>query len=162
MAALPSLGQYRGKLLSSPQTLADPLETMSQFDKDLTRLYVYAGMLADENTRDGSHQGMKQEMVHVAAAFAAEASYVEPEILRGDKTKLETFIASEPRLAVYRFYIEDIIRRAAHTLSESEEKLLADAGPMAVAASSVYNILSNVDFPYLTVTLGDGRAVKVD
>ena len=120
VAAIPSLGQYRGTLLSSPQTLADALEKMSTLDKELARLYVYASMLADEDTRDGGHQGMKQEMVQVAAAFAAEASYVEPEILRGDKATLEKFIASERRLTVYRFYLEDIIRRAAHTLTERE------------------------------------------
>src|SRR5215467_13195717 len=33
---------------------------------------------------------------------------------------------------------------------------------MAGSASSVYNILSNADFPYPTVTLSDGRSVKLD
>jgi oligoendopeptidase F len=105
---------------------------------------------------------MRQEMVQLAAAFSAEASYIEPEILRIPKATLEKFIASEPRLTVYRFYLEDILRRAAHTLSDSEEKILADAGPLAGSPSNVYNILSNADFPYPTVTLSDGKAVKLD
>src|SRR5262249_40937602 len=53
-------------------------------------------------------------------------------------------------------------RRASHTLSDGEEKILADAGPMAGSASSVYNILANADFPYPTVTLSDGRSVTLD
>ncbi len=36
---------------------------------------------------------------------------------------------SEPRLKVHQFYLADIVRRAAHTLTENEEKILADAGP---------------------------------
>jgi oligoendopeptidase F len=125
-------------------------------------LYVYAGLLADQDTRDSNHQGMKQQMVQLSANFSAQAAYIEPEILKADKNTIQKFLASEPRLKVYRFYIEDVMRRAAHTLSDSEEKLLADMGPLAGAPSSIYGILSNADFPYPSVTLSDGRSVKVD
>ena len=123
---------------------------------------VYASMLADQDTRDGMHQGMRQEMVQLATAFNSAAAFIEPEILRADKATLETFIASEPRLTVYRIYLDDIARRAAHTLTESEEKILADAGPLAGSPSNIFSILSNADFPYPTVTLSDGRTVKLD
>ncbi len=72
------------------------------------------------------------------------------------------FLAAEPRLKPYRFYLEDIARRAPHTLTPSEEKILADAAPLAGSPSSIYNILTNADFPYPTVTLSDGREVKVN
>ena len=49
---------------------------------------------------------------------------------------------------MYRVYLEDILRREAHTLTDNEEKLLADAGPLAQGPSGTYNILSNADFPY--------------
>ena len=88
-------------------------------------------MLADQDTRDSQHEGMKQEMVQLYAAFSAEASYIEPEILRFPTGTIEKFLAAEPRLKVYEFYLKDIERRAPHTLSEAEEKLLADVGPLA-------------------------------
>ena len=161
-AAVPELGQFKGRLVSSAQVLADALKQMYAFDQELSRLYVYAGLLADQDTRDSGHQGMKQEMVQLAAAFAAQASFIEPEILKADKATLDRFLASEPRLSPYRFYIEDILRRQAHTLSEAEEKILADAGPLAGGPANVYGILTNADFPYPTVTLSDGRPVKLD
>src|SRR6187549_2689990 len=43
-AQLGELRQYQGKLMSSPSTLADALEKQSAFDKELSRLYVYASM----------------------------------------------------------------------------------------------------------------------
>jgi oligoendopeptidase F len=161
-AALPELRVFKGKLATSGKTLVDALETMSALDKELSRLYAYASMLADQDTRDGQHQGMRQEMVQLASALAAETAFIEPEILRIDRPNLERLAASEPRLNVYRFYLEDIARRAPHTLSDSEEKILADAGPLAGGPSNTYNILANADFSYPTVTLSDGRAVKVD
>jgi oligoendopeptidase F len=161
-AELPQLRQYQGKLASSASTLADALTKQAAFDKELSRLYVYASMLADQDTRDSAHQGMKQQMVQLASTFAATASFIEPEILRADKPTIQTFLASEPRLKDYSFYLNDVLRRAAHTLSDTEEKLLADASPALGSASNIFNILSNADFPYPSVTLADGRTVKVD
>jgi oligoendopeptidase F len=136
-AQLPKIGQFKGRLGSSAATLADALATLYELDKELSRTFVYVNMLADQDTRESEPQGMRQEMVQLAAAFSAEASYIEPEILRIPKATLEKFIASEPRLTVHRFYLEDILRRAAHTLSDSEEKILADAGPRAGSPSNV-------------------------
>ncbi len=161
-ADAPSLAQYRGKLGASASTLADALDRLYAIDKELSRVYVYASMLSDQDTRDATHQGMDQEMVQLASAFSAQAAYIEPEILRLPSGTTAKFIAAEPRLRTYRFYLEDIARRSPHTLSDSEEKILADVGPLAGSASNIYNILSNADFPYPTITLSDGRSFKVN
>ena len=159
---LPKIGQFKGKLATSSSTLADALDTLYAIDKDLSRVFIYASLLADQDTRESGPQGMREEMVQLGSAFSAEASYIEPEILKTPRQTLEKFIASEPRLKVHRFYLEDIARRASHTLSDSEERILAAAGPLAASASSIYNILSNADFPYPTVTLSDGKPAKLD
>jgi oligoendopeptidase F len=161
-ADLPQMRAYQGKLGSSASTLADALEKSSALDKELSRLYVYAQMLSDQDTRDATHLGMKQEMTQLASTEGAENAFIEPEILRFEKGAVERFINAEPRLKVYRFYLEDIARRATHTLSAAEEKLLADSGPLASTPSGVYGIFANADFPFPTVTLSDGRTVKLD
>jgi oligoendopeptidase F len=159
---LAELAQFQGKLASSPATLADALDRFYGFDKTLSRLFVYAAMLADQDTRDSAHQGMKQEMTELAASFSARASFIEPEILKLPTGTIDTFVAREPRLKTYAFYLADIARRAAHTLSDREEKILAGVGPLAGSPSTVYNILTNADFPYPTVTLSDGTAVRLN
>jgi oligoendopeptidase F len=161
-AELPKLGAFRGKLGTSPATLADPLETLSSLQKEISRLYVYASMLADQDTRDSKAEGMRQEMVQLYAALAAEASYIEPEVLRFPPGTIDKFLQAEPRLNVYRFYLKDIERRAAHTLSEPEEKLLAEMVPLSGTPSTTYGMLANADLPYPTVTLSDGKSVKLD
>src|SRR5262245_22908540 len=103
-AELSQMKQYDGKHISSPQVLADALERQSVFDKELSRLYVYAGMLADQDTRDSQHEGMRQEMTQMAASFGAQTAFIEPELLRAGQATLDRFVASEPRLKVYAFY----------------------------------------------------------
>jgi oligoendopeptidase F len=161
-AEVPAIGRFAGTLGSSPQTLADALDAITNLDKELGRLYVYAGMLSDEDTRLSEPQGMQQEMQQLYADFSAQASYLHPEILRIGSATIEQFLASEPRLQMYAFLLRDVLRRAAHTLSDAEEKLLADVQPMAASASNIYTILTNADFPYPTITTTDGRSVRLD
>ena len=71
-------------------------------------------------------------------------------------------VAVRRQVSVHVFYVRDVIRRAAHTLSDSEEKILADAAPLAASPNNIYTILANADFPYPTITLADGKSVKVD
>jgi oligoendopeptidase F len=161
-ADIPKLQQYRGKLGSGAGTLADALEQAYAINKELGRAYVYASMLADLDTRDATHQGMQQEMVQLYSTFSAEASFLEPEILKFEKGTTTRFVANDPRLEKYEFYLADIERRARHTLSDKEEALLAMAAPVGGVPSNVYGILSNADFPYPTVTLSDGKQVLVN
>ena len=161
-AEIPSVRAFKGTLASSAQKLADALELTSRLSKEFARLYVYAGMMSDEDTRVSTYQGMQQEMAQIGATFGAETSYMEPEILKTDAATIEAFIAKEPRLKVYNFYLHDILRRRAHTLSDAEEKLLASSSVATSAPSDIYGILSDADFPYPTVTLSDGKSVKLD
>ena len=161
-ADLPKLAQFQGKLGSSAATLAEALEASYAINKELARTYVYASMLADQDTRDSGHQGMQQEMTQLAAAFGAQVAYMEPEILKFEKGTTVRFMANEPRLKKYEFYLSDIERRAKHTLTDKEESLLAMAGPLAGAPSNVFGILTNADFPYPSVTLSDGKQVVVN
>ena len=161
-ADLPAIATFEGRLGSSASVLADALDRLYAIQKELYRAYGYASLLADQDTRDATHEGMRQEMVQLAAAFSARAAFVEPEILRLAPGTVAKFVAAEPRLAPYRFYLEDIVRRAPHTLTPGEEKILADAGPLAGSPSDIYNILANADFPYPSVKLADSTEVRVN
>lgn len=161
-ALVAGLGAWSGRLTASASALADALELRSSLRKTLTRLWVYADMLSDQDTRDSVHQGMTQEMVQLGSALSAAASYMEPEILRAERTTIESYLGAEPRLRDYTHELRDLMRRAAHTLSDAEEKLLADLGPLASSPGAIYNILSNADFAYPVVTLSDGQSAKVN
>ena len=159
---LGAMAAFTGTLGQSAARLADALETMSRLDKEVSRLYVYASLLSDADTRVSANQATRQEMVQLATGFNAAIAFIEPEVLRIDAAQIGTFVATERRLGAYRLYLADITRRRAHTLSDREEKMLADAGTMASSPGDIYGIFANADFPYPTVTLADGKAVRVD
>lgn len=156
------LGSFKGTLGSSPARLADALDAANRISKELQQVALYASLIADQDTRVSKFQGMNQEMQQIGAKFGETIAFAEPEILKIGKATVDTWIAQEPRLKTYKHYLDDIQRRATHTLSDGEEKLLAAASVVTGTGSSVYNIFSNADFPYPTVTLSDGKSVKLD
>jgi len=162
VARIPEVNKYKGALGQSPQQLAAGLMLLSDLNKDFSRIYVYAAMLSDQDTRVTTYRAMKQEMDQLGSSFGAQTAFVEPEILKIDRATIDAYIAKEPKLAPYTFYLHDLLRRQAHTLSESEEKIIADAGLMSSTASDVYGVFTNADFPFPTVTLADGTTRKLD
>ncbi len=162
VAEIPAIGQFRGTLGTSAARLADALDLVTRLNNQFARLSVYASLAADQDTRVSSYQAMQQEMVQIGANLGAEAAFIDPEILKLEPATIDRFLREEQRLAVYRHYLHDLQRRRDHTLSDAEEKILAASSVVASAPGSIYNIFSNADFPYPSVTLSSGKTVEID
>lgn len=159
---LPAIEKYRGTLGASSQQLLGCLDLVTDLNKEFSQLSSYASMSFDQDTRVQAYLAMQQEMTQVGATFGEKAAFIEPEILKIDPAKVQDFLKSEKKLEIYRHYIDDILRRKAHTGTEGEEKIIANAGPMAGAPDNIHSIFANADFPYPEVTLSDGKTVKLN
>jgi oligoendopeptidase F len=159
---VPSIGQYKGKLGQSAASLRTAMDRLFSMNKELSRLRSYASMISDQDTRVSKYQSMKDEIGQIGTSFSAAASYIEPEILKIDRATMDGFMAQDKGLSVYAFYINDILRRQAHTGTEGEEKIIADAGLITGNAYDIYSIFSNADFPNPEVTLSNGTKVTLD
>jgi oligoendopeptidase F len=157
-----SVQEFQGKLASSAKVLADALENETDLEKELVRVSRYAGLLADQDTRESEHQGMKQEMIGIMANFGAARAYMEPEILKMEPATIDRFISEEPRLKIYQPILDNILRQREHICSDTEERLLAGASVMASAPYTVFYIFSDAEFPYPDVVHSDGKSIKLD
>jgi oligoendopeptidase F len=159
---IPQLAAYQGTLGQSPAKMLEAADAITAGQKELYRLYVYASMHADTDTRDAKYEGMRQEMNSLFTEFSAATAWMQPEVLALGKAKVDEFLKAEPKLEIYRLTLDDIVRRQAHTGTPGEEKIIADAGLATSGAASAQNIFANADFPYPTVKLSDGREVKLN
>jgi len=105
---------------------------------------------------------MKQEMQQLVTNYSSKVAFIEPEIAKMDKDKIDSFIAEEPGLKIYKMYLYDIQRRKAHKLSEKEEKILAEAGLLADGPSSIFFVFSNAELPFPEIELSDGTIDKLN
>lgn len=154
--------KFKGKLAESASILLDCLEFNSRMAIQFLRLYSYAMMKSDEDTRNSLYLSMRQEMGQMGTEYRARASFIEPEIARMDKETIDRFIEQEPGLKIYKMYLTDIQRRKAHKLSEKEEKILANAGMVTEGPHDIFSVFSNAELPYPEVVLSDGKRVKLD
>jgi oligoendopeptidase F len=161
-ARFDKLESFKGKLGNSAQDLYEAVDYGFDVVKDYYRVAGYASRLSDQDTRESGPMAMKQEISQLGTKLNKISAYAEPEVLKIPQEKLEQFFKEEPRLEPYRQYIDDIQRRKAHTLNESEEVLLAEAGRMSGTAQSTYSIFSNADMPRPTIKLSDEREVRLD
>jgi oligoendopeptidase F len=161
-ASLDDAKAFVGTLGQSADRLAAALERQITQQKAFVRLFVYANLLADQDTRVSSAQGLVDEMRQLGARFGASWAFFEPELLTLDPTTIDNWAHSTPALQPYAFYLQDVLRRKPHTLSAREEELMALAGPVAGTAANVSNIFLNADLPWPTIKLADGKSVRLD
>jgi oligoendopeptidase F len=159
---IPSVDQYHGKLASSASALLGCFSLVSNLSKEFARLHTYAQLSSDVDTRDSRHLSMVQDLGQIGADFEARIAFIEPEVLAMNRATIEKFIQQEPKLEIFRHDLDDILRRKAHTGTELENKIIADASLMAGTPGNIYGIFSNAEFPFPQVTFSDGKTVKLD
>lgn len=159
---VPEMATFKGRLGKSSKDLLAALQTMFDLELALSRLAVYASSLSDEDVRAARPREMKQAAEELATAFSAASSWVRPEILTIDAAKLKKWMAQEKKLAPYRVFLEETLRRKPHTLGVAEERVAAEAGDLERAGGEVHGVLSNADLPYPTVKLSTGESVRLD
>jgi len=157
-----ALKAFEGRVGDSARTLYDALSTCMDIKKEVVRLNVYAFMLADQDTRVSEHAALEQEADALMTRFTAVSSFIDPEILALDPDAVKAFLQDEPRLAPYRPYLDNILRRKAHTRSPEIEEILARAGEMMETPNRVYGTFTAADFPFPLVTLAGGDTVRLD
>jgi len=58
--------------------------------------------------------------------------------------------------------LQEVLRWKPHTLHAEEERIVAMAGELSIAPSTVYGVLKDADLPYPTVKLSTGDEVRLD
>jgi oligoendopeptidase F len=160
--ALPGIAKLEGTAGKSPEALLEVVSTVADLSRKTSRISTYASMKYHVDQRVGESQKLDAQAAQLRDAVAAATAWVRPEILAMGPEKVRAYVAKLPALAPYRQPLEDVIRRAPHTLDGAAEELVARAGAMASAGSDIRNIFVNADLPYPEVTLSTGETVALD
>ena len=145
---VPQAKSYEGRLCESPETLLAFLDMEEKVGEELSTLYGYTSLKADEDTAVAKYQEMKGRAMSLIVALDTAASFKTPELIALDEETLESFYAACPALEKYRVAIHNVRRRKAHVLSPKEEALLAAAGEMAESPHQAYNLFVNADLKF--------------
>jgi oligoendopeptidase F len=161
-AALPGLAVYKGTLGKDAAGLAKAMRTVSDLQRRLARLETYANLKRDEDTRVAPNQERLQRIQLLVTDFGSATAFIDPEVVAIGQARIDQFIGADPNLKVFAFGLHDILRKAPHTLGDEAEGVLAASATATGAPRTIYTLLANADIPWPTVTLSDGRQVRID
>ena len=159
---VPGIAKFQGHLGDSAAGLLDALQSYMGLDRDVARLSTYASQQYDQDTRVAKNLEKRQAAEQLGVQLRAAVSFLRPEILAVGADKIHGFLAAEPRLAEYKPFLDDILRRAPHTLSPAEEKIAAQAGRFASGGETIRGQFTDAEMPYPTITLSTGDTVRLD
>ena len=158
---LPSLETWKGKLGSSPQTMKAALDAIYAASNRADRLYLYASLAADADTRNGPNQERRGQAIDLATQVDSATSWVDPEIVRLGQQKIAALEAGDPGLSIYKHQLDKTLRLAPHTLGDEAEAVLAAASTIEDAPTQIRGQIAESDIPWPTVMLSTGP-VRLD
>ena len=118
------LAKYKGQL-NSPTAL---LEFWEKYHKTINKLYVchiYANANLDTHYDSEEFKILSGKIEKLNSEIEHKLAFVNPELNSLDNTYFEN-LKQDSRFTEWKLYIDSIILNKKHTLSETEEKMLAE------------------------------------
>jgi len=150
-----------GHLLDTAKSLLNITERYLDLSRRLEKLYVYAHMKNDQDTRVAKYQEYYAKAMTLYSQLDQVFSFYEPEFMAITEEQYQNFLAEEPKLQPYKHFFDKLLQNKEHVLSQREEELLAGAGEIFGAASETFAILDNADIVFPFVKDEDGNEVQL-
>ncbi|HNQ23080.1 MAG TPA: oligoendopeptidase F [Phycisphaerae bacterium] len=152
---------FKGTLSQGPEQLLKFLTWRDQLEPRIDRVYVYASLLSDQDTRDSGNQGLKNRARSLAINYSAAVSWVDPELTALPHETIQSWMDKNQDLALYRQYFDNLFRLKKYILSAREEELIALGGEVFSTPYTAYNLLANADLTYPTIKDESGQPVEL-
>lgn len=136
---------YAGKLGDKKQLLA-LLKAGDEFSKKVERVFIYASMKHDEDTRVSKYMAYDSKCMALISKYSAEMAFFEPEMAAQSEEYLNSLLADKD-FADYDYMISTLIKRKPHVIPEEEERLVAMAGETFSSFSDIFSMIDNADLP---------------
>ena len=88
--------QFEGKITDSSENLLACLKFDEEIGIKLERIYLYSMLAKDSDMRDPKYQGMDDRIKSIYSKVLTASSFIKPELLKADESKLIDLINSNP------------------------------------------------------------------
>jgi len=144
---------------SSAQSMLALLDLIDEIDQRSSRLSSYASHQGNTDMGNNLFQRMEGEIRSILVQLNSRLAFLQPDILALGAEKFSAFLKAEPKLAVYRFTIESILREKDHILPGDQQRIASLTGLFAGTPGRASGQLNDVELPPAELTLSDGQKV---
>lgn len=158
---LKDIETYKGRLCESSENLYQCYALYEKLLMNFDKIYSY-GMFS-YHLNMANQEGIKlfKEVENLSSEFSTATSFITPEITFTDEKIIHTYLSEDKRLQPYARDIKDILEEKKHILSKEEENLLANYSEVFSGPENIYDILTNAEFKFGTLTNEEGKEVEL-
>ncbi|MFB6467070.1 oligoendopeptidase F [Cytobacillus sp. Hz8] len=137
------------------------LEMSEELEFLLNKLFAYAMLLADEDTRETKAQSLLDRARQLSVKVNASTSFFMPFLLSLEEDTLKKYIREEPSLQYFEKDLLESFRYKPHVLSKDQEGILSQLGEALSAPNKTYGMINNADIRFGEVTNDNGEKVEL-
>jgi oligoendopeptidase F len=160
-AQLGEVRSFQGRLGDSPQVLVEWLMTQEHLFQQGMTLYIYSSMFHEVDTTDQEAAARDSQVNSLFGQLSATVAFSDPELIAIGKERLDAWMEEEPRLALYRHYFDQLLRRQAHVRSAEVEEVLGLAQDPFFSLNNIAQMLRDADMTFRPATTSEGEEVAV-
>jgi oligoendopeptidase F len=160
-ALVEKVEKYQGTIGSSAQTLKKAFDEQMDLNLLSEKLYVYAHLLSDQDTRDTTNLGRVDRIRSKLVDAAARLSWIDPELLALPIEQLKQY-EQDPLLREHSRRLENLIRSKPHQRSAEVEEILTLASEPTGGGYKTFSLLENADMKMPVVKDGEGKEIEIN
>lgn len=146
---------------STPQKFLSVYQLTDSIGLIMRRLGSYAGNQSNMDLGNATYRSMQGEMQSIGATYGSKLAFRNDDILKMDENTLRGYFAKEPKLAQYRFRVDEVLRARKYILPKDQQKIVSLTGLFSGAPAEVADVMNNLEIPAQDVTLSDGTRVTL-
>lgn len=161
LASVSKVKKFEGKLGQSPASLLKGMRAIEGLLRRAYTVYMYAQFSYAVDATNQASAAMVGKAQGMFGQALAAVSFLNPELLKIGKTKLNAWMKKETKIAVYRHYFDNLFRQQAHVRSAEVEEILGMLAEPFEGPSTSTSMLVNADFKFAPAEDSKGRKMKV-
>ncbi|MDQ0257915.1 oligoendopeptidase F [Evansella vedderi] len=154
------LTAFEGKIKDG-NSLFEFLELREKINLSFKKVYVYAMLHVDLDTRDSTSQKLLDKASQLSVKVNSATSFFMPFLLNLKESTLKQYIAKVDKLNYFEDHLLDAYRYKDHVLSKEKEEVLSQLGEAISSPSKTYGMINNADIKFGEVTNEKGEKVEL-
>jgi oligoendopeptidase F len=147
--------------IQDARSLCDYLQLTENARYLYSKLYVYAHLQMDTDTRVSDSQALLDRAAQLGRKMSSATSFFMPFLLSLEETMLKGYIKDVQELAYFEDDLLESYRYKKHVLSKEQEGVLSKMGEALSSPKNTFGMINNADIRFGTVTDDNGNKVKL-
>ncbi len=123
--------------------------------RKLSKLEVYTSLLCDEDMSISKNRELKESVNNIDSSYTKATYFIKPSILKLDYQEIINFMEKNNKLKEFKRYFELLFRYKMHTLTDDEEKLLANLSKIFNNNYETYELMKDSDMSFPNFFVND-------